>query len=146
LTETNRREKQEAFIDTNILLRYLQNDLPEQADAVEDLLRRAATGNASLATNVMVIAELVWTCESFYKLSKQEIRDKVLMILNTPGLQVENHDLLVQASLLYADQNIDFIDAYNGCWAKNQKIPLVFTFDQRHYKRIPGITVKLPPR
>ena len=146
MTETNRREKQEAFIDTNILLRYLQNDLPEQADAVEDLLRRAATGNASLATNVMVIAELVWTCESFYKLSKQEIRDKVLMILNTPGLQVENHDLLVQASLLYADQNIDFIDAYNGCWAKNQKIPLVFTFDQRHYKRIPGITVKLPPR
>ena len=115
MTETNRREKQEAFIDTNILLRYLQNDLPEQADAVEDLLRRAATGNASLATNVMVIAELVWTCESFYKLSKQEIRDKVLMILNTPGLQVENHDLLVQASLLYADQNIDFIDAYNGC-------------------------------
>ena len=146
MTEKNRGREPKGFIDTNILLRYLQNDLPEQADAVEALLKRAAAGNASLATNVMVIAELVWTCESFYRLSKQEIRDKVLMILNTPGLQVENHDLLVQATLLYADQNIDFIDAYNGCWAKNQKIPLVFTFDQRHYKRIPGITVKIPPR
>jgi len=146
LAEKNRGRTPEGFIDTNILLRYLQNDLPEQADAVEALLKRAAAGNASLATNVMVIAELVWTCESFYKLSKQEIRDKVLMILNTPGLQVENHDLLVQATLLYADQNIDFIDAYNGCWAKNQKIPLVFTFDQRHYRRIPGITVKIPPQ
>jgi len=146
LAEKNRGRTPEGFIDTNILLRYLQNDLPEQADAVEALLKRAAAGNASLATNVMVIAELVWTCESFYKLSKQEIRDKVLMILNTPGLQVENHDLLVQATLLYADQNIDFIDAYNGCWAKNQKIPIVFTFDQRHYRRIPGITVKIPPQ
>ncbi|MEA3238888.1 MAG: PIN domain-containing protein, partial [Candidatus Bipolaricaulota bacterium] len=136
MTEKNRGREPKGFIDTNILLRYLQNDLPEQADAVEALLKRAAAGNASLATNVMVIAELVWTCESFYKLSKQEIRDTVLMILNTPGLQVENHDLLLQATLLYADQNIDFIDAYNGCWAKNQKIPLVFTFDQRHYKRI----------
>jgi len=146
LAEKNRGRTPEGFIDTNILLRYLRNDLPEQADAVEALLKRAAAGNASLATNVMVIAELVWTCESFYKLSKQQIRDKVLMILNTPGLQVENHDLLVQATLLYADQNIDFIDAYNGCWAKSQEIPLVFTFDQRHYKRIPGITVKIPPR
>ena len=146
MTEKNRGSKREAFIDTNLLLRYLRNDLPEQADAVEAFLKRAAAGNVSLATNVMVIAELVWTCESFYKLSKQEIRDKVLMILNTPGFQVENHDLLLQATLLYADQNIDFIDAYNGCWAKDQKIPLVFTFDQRHYKRIPGIMVKIPPK
>ena len=146
MTEKNRGRKRDAFIDTNLLLRYLRNDLPEQADAVEALLKRAAAGNVSLTTNVMVIAELVWTCESFYKLSKQEIRDKIVMILNTPGLQIENHDLLLQATLLYADRNIDFIDAYNGCWAKDQRIPLVFTFDQRHYKRIPGITVKVPPK
>jgi len=146
LTEKNRGRKRDAFIDTNLLLRYLRNDLPEQADAVEALLKRAAAGNVSLTTNVMVIAELVWTCESFYKLSKQEIRDKIVMILNTPGLQIENYDLLLQATLLYADRNIDFIDAYNGCWAKDQRIPLVFTFDQRHYKRIPGITVKVPPK
>ena len=146
MTEKNRGRKRDAFIDTNLLLRYLRNDLPEQADAVEALLKRAAAGNVSLTTNVMVIAELVWTCESFYKLSKQEIRDKIVMILNTPGLQIENYDLLLQATLLYADRNIDFIDAYNGCWAKDQRIPLVFTFDQRHYKRIPGITVKVPPK
>lgn len=146
MAEKDKGRKREAFIDTNLLLRYLRNDLPEQADAVEVLLKRAAAGNVSLVTNVMVIAELVWTCESFYKLSKQEIRDKVVMILNTPGLQVENQDLLLQATLLYADQNIDFIDAYNGCWAMDQKIPLVFTFDQRHYKRIPEIMVKVPPK
>jgi len=146
LTEKDKGRKRETFIDTNLLLRYLRNDLPEQADAVEVLLKRAAAGNVSLVTNVMVIAELVWTCESFYKLSKQEIRDKVVMILNTPGLRVENHDLLLQAALLYADQNVDFIDAYNGCWAKDQKIPLVYSFDQRHYRRIPGIAVDAPEK
>jgi len=146
LTEKDKGRKRETFIDTNLLLRYLRNDLPEQADAVEVLLKRAAAGNVSLVTNVMVIAELVWTCESFYKLSKQEIRDKVVMILNTPGLRVENHDLLLQAALLYADQNVDFIDAYNGCWAEDQKIPLVYSFDQRHYRRIPGIAVDAPEK
>ncbi len=144
MTESGAEKGHEAFLDTNLLLRFLLNDLPQQADAVEELLKRAAEGSVILRTNVMVIAELVWTCESFYKLSKQEIRDKVVMILNTPGLRVENHDLLLQAALLYADQNIDFIDAYNGCWAKDQRIPLVYSFDQRHYRRIPGITVEAP--
>ena len=146
MTEKDSVKKREAFIDTNLLIRYLLNDLPDQADAVETILKRADAGKVLLKTNVMVIAELVWTCESFYKLSKQEIRDKVVMILNTPGLEIENHDLLLQAILLYADQNIDFIDAYNGCWAKDEKIPLVLTFDQRHYKRIPGIAVEVPSK
>ena len=99
MTESGDERTREAFIDTNLLLRFLLNNLPQQADAVEDLLKRAAAGSVILTTNVMVIAELVWTCESFYKLSKQEIRDKVVMILNTPGLRVENHDLLLQAAL-----------------------------------------------
>jgi len=132
VTESGDEKAHEAFIDTNLLLRFLLNDLPQQADAVEGLLKRAAAGSVTLTTNVMVIAELVWTCESFYRLSKQEIRDKVVMILNTSGLRVENHDLLLQAVLIYADQNIDFIDAYNGCWAKDKRIPLVYSFDQRH--------------
>lgn len=144
MTEKDSVKKREAFIDTNLLLRYLLNDLPDQADAVEKLLKRADAGKVLLKTNVMVIAELVRTCESFYKLSKQEIRDKVVMILNTPGLEIENHDLLLQAILLYADQNIDFIDAYNGCWTKDKRIPLVFTFDQQHYRRIPGIEFEAP--
>jgi predicted nucleic acid-binding protein len=29
------------FADTNLFLRYLTNDVPDQADAVERLLRRA---------------------------------------------------------------------------------------------------------
>ena len=30
------------FADTNLFLRYLTNDVPAQADAVEELLRQAA--------------------------------------------------------------------------------------------------------
>jgi uncharacterized protein len=36
-----------AFIDTNLFLRYLTNDIPEQADRVEELLQRAALGEIS---------------------------------------------------------------------------------------------------
>lgn len=56
------------FVDTNIFLRYLTNDVPEKADAVEELLRRAGAGQVRLVTNSLVIAEIVWTLTSFYQL------------------------------------------------------------------------------
>ena len=40
-----------AFIDPNIFLRYLTNDVPEQADAVEQLLHRAVAGEITLSAD-----------------------------------------------------------------------------------------------
>lgn len=137
-------KREEGFVDTNVLLRYLLDDVPEQADAVESLLREVAAGRLLLRTNSMVIAELVWTCESYYELPKEEIRDKVLMILNTPGLEVADRDLIATAVLVYADRNIDFIDAYNFCWMSDQEVTKVYTFDERHYKRLEGIETVVP--
>jgi len=134
----------EAFIDTNILLRYLLDDIPEQADAVESLLKQALRGEIALKTNGMVIAEIIWTCESYYNLARGEIRNKVLTILNTPGLVVADSDLLAEAIFIYVDKNIDFIDAYNGCWMKDQGVTTVYTFDEKHYKRLDRIVVKVP--
>lgn len=134
----------EAFIDTNILLRYLLDDIPEQADAVESLLKQALRGEIVLKTNAMVIAEIIWTCESYYNLPREEIRNKVLTILNTPGLVVADSDLLAEAVLIYADKNIVFIDAYNGCWMKDQGVATVYTFDEKHYKRLEEVEGKVP--
>ena len=85
------------FADTNLFLRYLTNDLPTQADAVEQLLREAAAGQVALVTNALVMAEIVWTLDSFYRQPRPDIRDKVLAILNTPGLEVIDSDLVLQA-------------------------------------------------
>ncbi len=90
------------FVDTNLFLRYLTNDVPVQADAVEQLLHRAAKGELVLVSNTLVIAEIIWTLESFYKLSKVNIREKIPAILNTPGLNVANSHRVLQAITTYA--------------------------------------------
>ena len=76
------------FVDTVLFLRFLTDDIPELADHIEVLLKRAAAGELALATNSLVIAEIVWTLESTYKVPRESVRDKVLAILNTPGLEV----------------------------------------------------------
>ena len=137
-------KRERVFADTNVFLRYLTNDVPAQADAVEDLLRRAGAGEVVLVTNGLVVAEIVWTLESFYELPRIEIRDKVLAILNTAGLEVVQGDLVLQAISWYADTNMDFIDAYNAAWLISAGLEKIFTFDRKHFSRIEGIAVSVP--
>ena len=132
------------FADTNLFLRFLTNDLPQQADQVDSLLRRAANGDVKLVTTSLVIAEIVWTLESYYQIPKAEIQDKVLAILNTPGLTVEGAGLLLQAAVMYAEKNVDFIDAFNAAWMLKQEVEKAYTFDQKHFNRFEGITTVLP--
>jgi len=132
------------FLDTNLFLRYLTNDVPAQADAVEQLLHRAAAGEILLVTNSMVIAEIVWTLESFYGLSRDDVKEKVLAILNTPGLEVSDGDQVLQAISWYAEKNIEFIDAYNAAWLLAQDLEAVYTFDRKHFSHVEGLVVKVP--
>lgn len=132
------------FADTNLFLRYLTNDVPHQADAVEVLLRRAAAGEVRLVTNSLVIAEVVWVLETVYGLSRPSIAEKVLAILNTLGLEVPEAEILLQAVIWYTEQNVDFTDAYNGAWMLAHGIDTACTFDRRHFRRLPGIRVLQP--
>jgi uncharacterized protein len=133
-----------AFIDTNLFLRYLTNDIPEKADRVEALLQRAAAGELVLVTTSLVIAEIVWTLTSFYGLSREPIRDRLLAILNTPGLEIAESDLLIEAATNYAAKNVDFIDAYNVAWMLQQQLSTAYTFDRKHFSRFDNIAVKTP--
>lgn len=132
------------FADTNLFLRYLTNDVPEQADAVERLLLRAAAGELRLVTSALVVGEIVWTLESFYGLPKKAVREHVLAILNTPGLEVAEADILLQATLWYEEKNVDFIDAYNAAWLLARGLTRVATFDRKHFARFEGLSVMVP--
>lgn len=124
-----------AFVDTNLFLRYITDDVPEQADAVERLFRRAAAGELRLVTGAMTIAEIVWVLESFYELPRRAIRNAVKGIIGTPGITVEDHELLLQAIVWYEEKNVDFIDAYSAAWMAEQEIGMAYTFDVKHFDR-----------
>lgn len=132
------------FIDTNIFLRFLTDDVPEQVEAIDRLLTRVEKGALELHTSVLTIAEVVWTLESYYGLQPDDVRNKVIGILNTKGLHVENAELIAQAMGIYVYANIDFVDAYNGLWMRERGINTATTFDTKHFRRIPGITSLTP--
>ena len=115
------------FADTNVFLRFLTNDDPAKAKRAETLFLDALRGKIRLATSLLVIAEIIWTLESFYKLDKPDIAAKVEKILNTPNLDCPEAPLIFMALDLYVHENIDFVDAYHGFYMREQGFTQILT-------------------
>lgn len=130
-----------AVIDTNLLVRYLINDDQKKAEAVDNLLDRAAKGEVRIIVPSVVIAELVWVLESFYQLKAGAILELVEAIINTSGLDVTDKSTIISALRLYKRKNIDFIDAWIIEFAKERGVKTIYTFDKRHFRDIEGIEV-----
>lgn len=129
------------FVDTNVFLRFLTNDDPVKAKRAEMLFRQAIQGKIQLITSLLVIAEIVWTLESFYHLTKTDIASKVEIILNTPNLLCPEAEIIVMALDLYVQGNMDFIDAFHAYDLQAQGLSQIATYDHKHFKRVPWLEI-----
>src|SRR3972149_10929245 len=129
------------FIDTNIFLRFLTKDDPSKYDKCKELFKRAMEGKINLATSSMVIAELIWTLMSYYKVSKADVIEKVSIIVSTESLHLPEKDLIMDALVLYGRKNIDYIDAYNAVSMRRQGLSEIYSYDE-DFDAIEGIQRK----
>ena len=118
------------FVDTNVFLRYLTKDDFSEYEKCRGMFKKALEGKIALSTSGMVIAELIWTLLSYYKVPKAEVVEKVSVILGTENLFIPDKDVLADALVLYVRKNIDFIDAYNAVFMKYQGLREIYSYDE----------------
>jgi predicted nucleic-acid-binding protein len=131
-------------IDTNLLVRYLTDDDPQKAKAVDVLLNRAGKGELRILIPSIVVAELVWVLESSYKMIADEIAKLVEAILNTPGIDVQDKRIIKAALSLYRTKEIDLIDAWIIEFAKAKGIKRIYTFDKKHFRNVEEVEIVNP--
>lgn len=139
------KNKIRAVLDTNLLVRYLTEDDQEKADAVESLLDKASVGDCRLFIPSVVMAELVWVLESFYQMEEPLIADLLEALLNTPGLEIQENQLIRKVLEIYRSNKIDFIDAWVLAFACQKSVSRIYTYDRRHFKGISDLEVIEPP-
>ena len=132
-----------AFIDANVILRYLIKDPPEIAEAALKTFMDAKNGKVFLLVANLTVAEVVWVLESFYKYSKNQIAETLTEFLMCDGLEVETLDFLIEALVVYQEKNLDFADAFLAVCALQKGTPTIYSFDV-HLNRVDGITVLKP--
>ena len=120
----------EAFIDTNIFLRYLTKDDPSKYDKCREIFKKGVEGKIELATSGIVIAELIWTLLSYYKGQKADVIEKISILVNTDNLYIPDKDIITDALVLYSRKNIDYIDAYNAVFMRRYGFEEIYSYDE----------------
>jgi uncharacterized protein len=128
-------------LDTNIFLRYfLQSEKEKEKEIfqyrkIEQLFEDIVSGKVSSFTSTMVLAEIIWALEKYYKWEKNDVCDNIELILNTPNLRVKEKNIILQAVSIYREAGIDFIDIYNYCYLKSEGSARIYSFDT-HYDKL----------
>jgi predicted nucleic acid-binding protein len=126
------------FLDTNILLRHLLGDHPEQSPRATAYFHRIEGGELKARVSDTVIFETVFTLQHHYRQPKAKIREALLPLIELPGIVLPGKTRLARVFELYVDQNLPFADAYHAVLMEQLKLVEIVSFD-REFDRIKGI-------
>lgn len=132
-----------AFLDTNILLRHLLLDNPEQSPHATTFLPRVENGEVEVHLADTVVFETVFTLQRRYKKSRAEIRTNLLPLLELPGMVLPGKRKFREVFALYVERNLPFADAYHAVLMEQLHLQEMVSFDT-DFDKIPGIRRQEP--
>jgi predicted nucleic-acid-binding protein len=115
-----------SFVDTNVLVRHLTGDPPDQARRATAFLADAD----KLLLPDLIIAEIVYVLESFYEVPADEVARLVRSVIAYPPIRTLDPALLLRALEVYETHRIDFAEAYLIASAETSGIPDIISFDR----------------
>jgi predicted nucleic acid-binding protein len=127
------------FLDSNVILRHLLADDPDQSLRATSFLARVEGGDVEVQTADTVVFEVVCTLQRQYNQDKATIRSVMIPLIELPGILLPGKRRFRRVFDLYVDLNLPFADAYHAVLMEQAGTSLIATFD-RHFDHIPGIT------
>ena len=127
-----------AYVDANVILRFLLDDPPEMASAAAQLFETAVANNLSLIVDDVTVAELVWVLKSFYKQEIGTIGAVLRDFLLQDGIELSDQSTILYALSLFETKNVDFIDALLAARMQKTGIKNIYSFD-KHFDRLPNL-------
>lgn len=125
--------KPNRILDTNIFVRYLVNDIPEQAEIAQNVLNKGEEGKLNLVLFISTIIELDEVLKYEYNTSKEDRLLSIKTILDFHFLNFaykEDRKIIEIALEYYNKYNLDLDDCYYLAYTKFKEWEL-FTFDTK---------------
>jgi predicted nucleic-acid-binding protein len=124
-------------LDTNVLVRYLNQDEPIQSPKATEIIECRLTEEKPGFVSIVVMVETVWVLEPAYRLGTNEIAAAVERMLQTDVLVVENEQEVFSAMIALKDGQGSFADAVIAALGTRAGCSSTLTFDQQAL-RLPG--------
>lgn len=122
-------------LDTNVLIRHLTGDPPDQALRATAFLE----SRIDLWLADLVVAELVYVLRSFYGSSRNQVASLIRAVLEFPAVSVSNAQVLYRSLQLFEAEGLDFAEAYLVALAEASAITQIASF-AHSLDRVPSVT------
>ncbi len=132
-------EPQRVFVDTNILVRHLTGDPPEQAARATAFLAEAD----ELFLADLILAEVVYVLESFYEVPRREVATLARSVVTFPAIRTADEHLLLRSLDIYETHRIDYAESYLAASAERSGVHGIVSFD-RSLDRV-GTVARIEP-
>jgi len=119
-----------AVVDTNIFVRHIRQDHADHSPRASAYIGRIEAGGLVAQTNELVIAEVVYLLQSYYRMSKAAIAEAVLPVIALPNLKLPHKARLRTALAWYVRYNVSFVDASLAVLTRQQQLPALVSFDR----------------
>jgi predicted nucleic acid-binding protein len=123
-----------SFVDSNILVRHLTGDPPDQARRATAFLQ----SGQDLVLVDLVVAEVVYVLESVYEVERARVAELLRAAIGFPAIVVADEALLLRTLELYEQYRIQFADSYLAACAELSGVATVASFD-RAIDRVPTV-------
>jgi len=115
-----------AVLDTNIIIRHLTQQPPDQGAAAT---RYLATAESLVLTDV-IVAETVHVLHSVYRAPPATIARSLRALLAMRSVALENRSVVQRTVDLYEIDGMDFTNAYLVAIAESRGVGQIASFDQ----------------
>lgn len=123
-----------ATLDTNVLLRWLLNDVPEQAAAAERLM----TSGTRLVVPDVALIEVVYVLERVLQLSRETVASSVGAVLAVADVHLDRAVWRDTMDAYLAHPKLSVADTYLSAQATASGNSPLYTFDQKLARQRPG--------
>ena len=100
------------IVDANIIIRFLLNDHPKLSQLAISLFSKAQKKLIKIYLDEVILAEVIWTLSSFYKIKKADLIDNIEKFISQDWIVNTKKKSMLKALYLYKSANLDYID----CW------------------------------
>jgi len=122
----------DAFLDTNILLRHVLQDNPDQSSRCSRLIETIERNERAVRIADTVVFETVFTLEKTYRAERADIGDALLPILGLPEVVLPGKRVYLEVFALWiANAGLSFADCYHLCLTKQLGLPTILSFDRK---------------
>lgn len=118
-------------LDTNILVRYIVRDDPDQTALATELIESKCTEAEPGFVCQLVLAELFWVLSRGYGYSKPVLVEALTRLLAAVEMDIEGISEAWTALRMYESGSADFADYLIGCRGRSAGCSATFTFDRR---------------